>query len=211
MSPPKGPPRLPTPPPKAIEGSLRPAKVVLALGNPGPRYDATRHNVGWWVADRLAYDWGAPPFEEVDTAWVSRTEVEGMAVEIRKPAVFMNRSGLAVLDLTHDEHFDPSRDLLVVVDDASLEVGRVRFRPSGGTGGHNGLRSIESALDSDAYPRLRLGVGHCPDGTDLADWVLSAMDPADEDVFVGLLPELTPAVELWMLEGTEAAMNRFNR
>lgn len=196
---------------KGTEATRRPTKVVLALGNPGPRYDATRHNVAWWVADRLAYDWGFPLFEEGDTAFASQAEVAGIDVEIRKPTVFMNRSGLAITDLAHADNFDLSRDLLVIVDDASLDVGRVRFRPSGGTGGHNGLRSIEAVVESDQYPRLRLGVGRCPDGVDLADWVLSAMDPSDEDAFVEMLPELTPAVELWMLEGTEAAMNRFNR
>jgi PTH1 family peptidyl-tRNA hydrolase len=185
--------------------------MVLALGNPGPRYEATRHNVGWWVADRLAYDWDFGPFEAGASAAVTSGVVEGVAVEIRKPATFMNRSGLAVTDLPGREGFDIAADLLVVVDDASLDVGRIRFRPSGGAGGHNGLRSVAGALGSEQFARLRLGVGQCPDGVDLADWVLSEMEPPDEDLMVEVLPELTDAVELWMYEGTEAAMNRFNR
>ena len=99
----------------------------------------------------------------------------------------------------------------IVVDDAALEVGRVRFRPEGGPGGHNGLKSISGALRSDEYARLRIGVGIKPDGSDLSDWVLTAMPEEDEDVVVGLLPELPQAVETWMSEGTEAAMNRLNR
>jgi PTH1 family peptidyl-tRNA hydrolase len=99
----------------------------------------------------------------------------------------------------------------VVVDDASLEVGRIRFRPDGSPGGHNGLKSVSGALQSNAYARLRIGVGKKPEGTDLSDWVLSPMAEEDEDVVVALLPELTKAVETWVAEGVEAAMSRFNR
>lgn len=199
------------PPETQAEITLDPSKMVLALGNPGPRYESTRHNVGWWVADRLAYDWDFGPFELDESAAVTSGSVDAIAVEIRKPTVFMNRSGLAVADLARREGFDVTDDLLVVVDDATLDVGRIRFRPSGGSGGHNGLRSIADALGTNQYPRLRLGVGRCPEEVDLADWVLSEMGPEDEDLLVEALPELTQAVELWMYEGTEAAMNRFNR
>jgi PTH1 family peptidyl-tRNA hydrolase len=123
----------------------------------------------------------------------------------------MNRSGAALRTLDDIEDFDAGSDLLVVVDDAALDVGRVRLRPSGSPGGHNGLKSVSGALRSDAYARLRIGVGRRPGGVDLADWVLSPMPQEDEDVVVGLLPELTQAVEAWMTEGVEAAMNRFNR
>jgi len=98
-----------------------------------------------------------------------------------------------------------------VVDDAALEVGRVRFRPDGGAGGHNGLKSVSGALQSNSYARLRIGVGQKPAGADLADWVLSPMPEEDEDTVVALLPELTEAVEVWVAEGVEAAMTRFNR
>ena len=97
------------------------------------------------------------------------------------------------------------------MDDASLDVGRVRFRPEGGAGGHNGLKSISGALQSNEYARLRIGVGKKPSGEDLSDWVLAPMPQDDEDVVVGLLPELSEAVAVWIDEGVEAAMNRFNR
>jgi peptidyl-tRNA hydrolase, PTH1 family len=186
-------------------------KVVLGLGNPGPDYDATRHNVGWWLVDRLAYDWDFGPFGRDGQAFVSEGSVGDHGVRLMKPRTFMNRSGLALRALGDLQEFDPSADLLVVVDDATLDVGRVRFRPEGGAGGHNGLKSIAGALQSNEYARLRIGVGRKPDDEDLSDWVLSPMPQQDEDAVVELLPELTEAVEVWMVEGVEAAMNRFNR
>ena len=186
-------------------------KFVVGLGNPGPEYDATRHNVGWWVVDRLAYDWDFGPFRRDGKAWVSEGTVGDAEVRLVKPATYMNRSGLAMRTLRETESFDPARDLLVVVDDAALDVGRVRFRPEGGAGGHNGLKSISGSLQSNEYARLRIGVGRKPDGEDLSDWVLSPMPAEHEEEIVALLPELTEAVEVWVAEGTETAMNRFNR
>ncbi len=186
-------------------------KVVLGLGNPGPDYDATRHNAGWWLVDRLAYDWDLPRFRRSGPAWSTEGSVGEGGVRLVKPSTYMNRSGAALKTLDDLEDFDAASDLLVVVDDAALDVGRVRFRPSGSPGGHNGLKSVSGALRSDEYARLRIGVGRRPSGVDLADWVLSPMPQEDEDVVVGLLPELTQAVEVWMTEGVEAVMNRFNR
>jgi PTH1 family peptidyl-tRNA hydrolase len=185
-------------------------KVVVGLGNPGSEYDETRHNVGWWVLDRLAYDWGFGAFRKDGRALVTGGRAGECSVRLVKPTTYMNRSGSAVAPLRGQAEFDISADLLVVVDDASLDVGKVRFRPSGSAGGHNGLKSVEAALGTRDYPRLRIGVGRCPSGTDLADWVLSPMPPEDEDVIVELLPRLTPAVETWLHDGTEAAMSRFN-
>lgn len=186
-------------------------KVVMGLGNPGPEYDTTRHNVGWWVVDRLAYDWDFGAFRREGRMLVAEGSVGAEPVRLVKPMAYMNRSGLAVGSLAEIEGFDPSRDLLVVVDDAALDVGRVRFRPDGSAGGHNGLKSVSGALRSEAYARLRVGVGRRPEGVDLADWVLSPMPDEDEEIVVGLLPSLTEAVAVWIAEGVEAAMNRFNR
>ena len=186
-------------------------KVIVGLGNPGPEYDATRHNVGWWVADRLAYDWDFESFRRDGRALVAEGTVGQELVRLVKPTTYMNRSGLAVMPLLPTDDFVPAADLLVVVDDAALDVGRVRFRPEGGAGGHNGLKSVSGALQSNEYARLRIGVGRKPDGADLSDWVLAPMPEEDEDVVVGLLPQLTEAVEIWIVEGVEPAMNRFNR
>lgn len=186
-------------------------KVVVGLGNPGPEYDATRHNVGWWVADRLAHDWELGGFRRDGRALVSEGDVSEERVRLMKPLTYMNRSGQALAALAELEAFDAARDLLVVVDDAAMDVGRVRFRPEGGPGGHNGLKSVSGALRSNEYARLRIGVGRKPPDVDLSDWVLSDMPEEDEEVIVGLLPELTRAVEVWVREGVDAAMNRFNR
>jgi PTH1 family peptidyl-tRNA hydrolase len=186
-------------------------KVVVGLGNPGLEHDAARHNVGWWVVDRLAYDWGFDLFRREGRAFVTEGTVGETQVRLMKPTTYMNRSGLSLRPLRSLESFEVAEDLLIVVDDAALDVGRVRFRPDGGAGGHNGLKSIAGALQSNDYARLRIGVGLKPDGADLADWVLSEMLEQDEDIVVALLPELTGAVELWINEGSEAAMNSFNR
>lgn len=185
--------------------------MVVGLGNPGPEYDGTRHNVGWWVVDRLGYDWAFGAFERVGRALVTEGPVGDSRVRLVKPITYMNRSGLALAALHELEGFQPARDLLVVVDDAALDVGRIRFRPEGGHGGHNGLKSVSGALGTQAYSRLRIGVGRGPESEDLTDWVLSPMPTAEEEVVVKLLPQLTEAVEVWIAEGAEAAMNRFNR
>lgn len=183
----------------------------MGLGNPGPRYDATRHNVGWWVLDRIAFDHGFGPFEQKEHALIAEGEIVREAVRLVKPTTYMNRSGAALIGLRALADFDTSTDLLVVVDDAALEVGRIRMRPSGGSGGHNGLASVERALGTEAYPRLRVGVGIRPQGVDLAEWVLAPMPPEEEETVVALLPEVSSGVAVWIDQGMEPAMNRLNR
>lgn len=189
------------------DGRLR---VIVGLGNPGPRYDATRHNAGWWLADRLAYDWSLGGFSQDGPSLVATGQAAGCPVAVVKPQTWMNRSGQALPPWLGVEGFVVSEHLLVLVDDATLEVGRVRFRPSGSTGGHNGLKSVESVVGSRTYPRLRIGVGRVPPGADLVDWVLSPMEGDDEETLLERLPELVEGVELWMSDGIESAMNGFN-
>ena len=186
-------------------------KVVAGLGNPGPEYDATRHNVGWWLMDRLAYEWDFPLFQMEGRAMQTEGTWRDQVFRLMKPMTFMNRSGQALSSLAGLPDFLPSQDLLIIVDDAALDVGRVRFRSRGSAGGHNGLQSVTEALGSQDFARLRIGVGVPPDGADLSEWVLSPMDPADEDVILGLLPELVKGVEVWGTEGMDSAMNSFNR
>ncbi len=186
-------------------------KYLVGLGNPDSRHAETRHNVGWWVVDRAAYEWGFGFFRRSGPAWWSEGEVAGEPVALVKPATYMNRSGSVIPALRQDETFDPAKQLLVIVDDAALDVGKVRLRPRGSPGGHNGLRSIAGALGTDEYPRLRVGVGRPPEGWDLVQWVLSRMDEDDEDRILALLPELVEAIEMWIEHGTEYAMSRHNR
>ncbi len=184
---------------------------MVGLGNPGSRYDDTRHNVGWWAVDRLAYDWGFGSFEEEGRSVRTGGSVGDASVLLIKPTTFMNRSGAALVGVDGLEECDFGSDLLLVVDDATLDAGRVRFRPEGGSGGHKGLKSVSGTLGTDSYARLRVGVGLMPDGADLSDWVLSPMSEADESTVVGLLPELSEAVGVWVRDGIEEVMNQFNR
>jgi PTH1 family peptidyl-tRNA hydrolase len=186
-------------------------KVICGLGNPGSEYEDTRHNVGWWVIDRLSYDWDIGPFRREGRSLVTGGRVGDHYVRLLKPLTFMNRSGAALGALRALEDFDPVGDLLVVVDDVALDVGRVRFRPGGSAGGHNGLKSVQAALGTTGYARLRIGVGPVPPDRDTADFVLEEFEPDEEEVVAGLLPGLTDAVRDWLDEGVEVAMNRHNR
>lgn len=184
---------------------------MVGLGNPGPEYDSTRHNVGWWVLDRFAYDQDLGSFERQGKSWVSEGRTGAIRWRLIKPRTWMNRSGEALTNLWTLTGFGTDKDLLVVTDDANLDVARVRLRPGGGSGGHNGLKSVTAALGTDAYARLRVGVGVPDPGADMAEWVLSPMPPDDEAEVVDLLPALSRAILVWGEEGTEAAMNQFNK
>ncbi len=186
-------------------------KVVCGLGNPGAEYGATRHNVGWWVVEAVRRAWEFPSFEEHGPARFSDGERAGEAVLRVEPLIYMNRSGQVLAPLLRLEGFDVARDLLVLVDDVNLDVGRVRLRPGGSAGGHNGLKSVEAALGTRAYARLRVGVGARPQGTSLVDWVLSAMDGEDEAAVLGLLPHLVGCVGAWLERGAVGAMQECNR
>lgn len=186
-------------------------KVICGLGNPGSEYDDTRHNVGWWAVDRLSVAWGLGSFRKEGRVALASGRVGEHAVRLLKPLTYMNRSGAALAPLRELEDFDAGRDLLVVVDDVALDVGRARLRASGSAGGHNGLKSVESILGTREYPRLRVGVGPAPAGSDLAEFVLSPFPPEDEDRIMEILSELPAAVRKWMDDGVEAAMTGFNR
>ena len=186
-------------------------KVICGLGNPGPEYDATRHNAGWWLVDRLSDDWRLGPFERRGPALVAGGRVGDHSVLLLKPVTFMNRSGAVLAPLLEDPELDIARDLMVVVDDVALAPGRARLRPSGSPGGHNGLKSVEAALGTAEYPRLRIGVGSPPPGAGLVEWVLSPLPPEDEDAVLALFPDLVDGAGVWMDEGVEAAMSRINR
>lgn len=186
-------------------------KIVAGLGNPGPQYDDTRHNVGWWVLDHINVDRGWGRYVRDGAVLVSGGQWDGVEVLLMKPQSYMNRSGPALRPWLVREGFDPASDLLVVVDDAALDVGRVRFRPGGSDGGHNGLASVRHVVGSQNFARLRVGVGQPPKGEDLVDWVLSPMEAEDEDRVLELLPTLSEAVGIWAKDGIELVMNRYNR
>lgn len=186
-------------------------KVICGLGNPGPEYAATRHNVGWWLVERLAEEWDLGPWRSWGMARIASGVVGDNEVLLLEPLTYMNRSGSVLVGLSGNPEFDPARDLLVIVDDVALPPGRVRLRARGSSGGHNGLKSIESALGTQEYARLRIGVGAPPRGVDLADWVLSSMSSEEEESVLELFPSLVEGVRTWLEEGSEAAMSRLNR
>jgi PTH1 family peptidyl-tRNA hydrolase len=133
-------------------------------------------------------------------------------VLVVKPLTYMNRSGSALVPLPPPDRFDPARDLLVLVDEAALPVGTFRIRARGSAGGHNGLKSVEAALQSREYARLRIGVGPPPQGLDnLADYVLAPFQRDELELLEPLWPTMADAVECWLTEGVEPAMQRFNK
>jgi PTH1 family peptidyl-tRNA hydrolase len=135
-----------------------------------------------------------------------------MPVQILKPQTYMNRSGASLAPLRASETFDPARDLLVLVDDVALDVGRFRLRGAGSAGGHNGLKSVEGVLRRQDYARLRIGVGPRPmEGDELADFVLDRFTTEERAAIEELLDPMVAAVECWLDEGIEQAMTRFNR
>lgn len=185
-------------------------KVIACLGNPGSEYSSTRHNVGWWLADRIAESWGLGRFKRNGPVAAAEGRVEGVRTRVLKPLSYMNRSGPAIVAALRGDDVDVASDLLVVVDDVALEPGRARLRASGSAGGHNGLKSVEASLRTRDYPRLRIGVGAKPPGADLADWVLSPVPREDRALIMGILPSLVDCVGTWVVRGTEAAMNDCN-
>jgi len=183
-------------------------KLVIGLGNPGRKYAGTRHNVGFDVLDLLAgrqrLEWESAPAEALIAKW------RAASVLLAKPLTFMNASGNATGELLRFFKID-SPDLLVVVDDVNLELGRLRARPSGSAGGHNGLKSIIAALGTDEFARLRVGVGRGDARRDLADHVLSTFDPDERIGVAEAVGRAADAAELFVAEGIAPVMNRFNR
>jgi peptidyl-tRNA hydrolase, PTH1 family len=164
------------------------------------------------LADQLADRWRLGQFRRGDRAREAEGTWQGIPVRILKPQTYMNRSGAALAPLRASPEFDPSRHLLILVDEVALPIGRFRLRGAGSPGGHNGLKSVEAALQRQDYARLRIGVGPAPAGLDdLADHVLDQFTPEERKVIEELLEPMSQAVESWLEHGIEKAMNMFNR
>ena len=185
--------------------------VVMGLGNPGARYRRTRHNAGFRVVELLVGRWAArsvgAPSPARFRAWAASPE--GRSVTLLEPLTFMNASGEALLEWAGPERADPA-GLLVVCDDIYLPVGTLRMRRSGSPGGHRGLESVEAALGTRNYARLRIGVGAAPSAADTKEHVLTPPEPDEAERFGTSLRRAADAVECWLREGINEAMNRFN-
>lgn len=188
-------------------------KLIVGLGNPGPEYAKTRHNAGFMALDRLARKHGLSSAKDKFHAGVIEGSIAGHRVMLMQPKTYMNRSGLAVGEAARFHKIAPS-GVMVLVDDFALPLGAVRLRASGSHGGHNGLADVERALGTDAYPRLRIGVGapqvngHRVTHTNyvlgsFTDEQLIALDPA--------LDAAADAVTAWLRDGIDLAMTRFNK
>jgi PTH1 family peptidyl-tRNA hydrolase len=185
-------------------------KLVAGLGNPGERYRGTRHNVGFEVLDRLAARHGLAfavgRLQALEARW--RTDPDPVIVV--KPLTFMNLSGPAIAALGRYYRVELP-DVLIVCDDVNLPLGRLRARPGGSDGGHNGLRSVAQALGTAEYARLRIGVGRGDDRRDLADHVLARFEPDERTGIERAIVRSADAVETWVRHGITQVMNTYNR
>jgi len=184
-------------------------KVVVGLGNPGRKYEGTRHNLGFDVLAELSRRWGVPAAKSRFEALVAEGMWGSEKVLLVAPQTFMNLSGRSVQPLMKFFQL-PTSSLLVVVDDLNLKTGQIRVRAGGSAGGQKGLQSILSCLGTSDVCRLRIGVGRPPDGMDPADYVLGRFRKEELDRIDAAIPRAANAVETWVSEGAEAAMNKYN-
>ncbi|MGH7663065.1 MAG: aminoacyl-tRNA hydrolase [Gemmatimonadaceae bacterium] len=184
-------------------------KVILGLGNPGAEYESTRHNVGWWTVDHLASAWRFDGWKKDRNALVARGRVGPANVRLIKPLTYMNLSGAVLTPYSRRPLWDAASDLLVIVDDAALPLGVLRLRARGSAGGHNGLKSIETAVGGRDYARLRIGIAPTDQRRtirDLSDFVLSTFGHDERETVLALMPVCTDAAELWLRDGVDAAI-----
>ena len=190
--------------------TVRPARLVVGLGNPGPDYEDTRHNVGFWVIDRLAETTGIAVEAERDRALVGEGLWRGHPMALAKPMTFMNRSGQAVTRLMQRYGLEPA-DVLIVYDDLALPIGALRLRGKGGAGGHNGVQDLIDRLNSTEFPRLRVGVGDSFSRGGQVQYVLSPFDDEERPAIEEAVGAAAEAALTFVREGLTAAMNQHNR
>ena len=184
--------------------------LVVGLGNPGDKYENTRHNVGFLTIDRLADQLGVPVQKLKYRALTNTVELGGQKVLLMKPVTYMNLSGEAVGEAARFYKLPPDH-VLVISDDVSLPVGRLRIRKGGSAGGHNGLKNIIQHLGTDQFPRVKIGVGEKPHPDyDMADWVLSRVAGEDLKTIPAAVEKAAKAVECLIAQGPDRAMNQFN-
>jgi PTH1 family peptidyl-tRNA hydrolase len=186
-------------------------KLVAGLGNPGPRYAESRHNVGFLVVDELARRWrlGEPAYDRRCDGLLREADRGGERILLLQPQTYMNLSGRSVAALWRYYKLTLT-DLLVVVDDLDLPVGNLRLRPGGSSGGHHGLTDAIRHLGTDEFPRLRIGIGKVDHGATV-EYVLGRFEPHERAAIVRAVESGADAIECWRARGLEAAMNEFNR
>lgn len=185
-------------------------KVIVGLGNPGLRYARTRHNLGFWVIDRLSEKLEIPLTKHRFSATYGEGRIHGQRVMLVKPQTFMNLSGRPVADLVNFYQLELD-DLLVVYDDLDLPTGTLRIKASGSSGGHRGMADIISHLKSDAFPRLRVGIGQPPPFLDAAEYVLQGIDETEVKILEESATRAAEASTMWLKEDLLQVMNLYNR
>ena len=185
-------------------------KVIAGLGNPGYEYHLTPHNLGFMAVDSLAEEWGVTLTHYEAQALTASARVDGIEVLLAKPQTYMNLSGMAVARLIAKYGLEVG-DLIVLVDDADLPLGSLRIRPRGSAGGHRGLKSIIGALDSGDFVRVRMGVSPEQPIADRVSYLLGRFRDTDLETVAEMLKQACEAVQVILREGSQAAMNRFNR
>ena len=184
--------------------------LIVFLGNPGPRYEMTRHNAGFMAADAMAKEKNLSINKARFKALTATCEIGGESVLLMKPQTFMNLSGEAVSQAARFYKIPPEH-VIVVSDEISLPIGKLRIRTKGSAGGHNGLKDIIAKLGTDAFPRIRIGVGAPPHPDyDMADWVLSSFKNQDAEDMLAAAARAAEAVQCYITQGADRAMNRFN-
>lgn len=186
-----------------------PALVIIGLGNPGPKYAETRHNVGFWCIDLLAKQHRIKLERKHKTSIIGEGTVDGQRVVLVKPRTFVNRSGQAV-EYLMARYSVPLNRVLVIYDDINLPVGKLRLRPEGSAGGHNGIRSVIDSTHSQDFPRMRIGVGKPPAGSDQIGYVIGEMSPQERDATNEALERVAQAVSSLLTESINVTMNKFN-
>ena len=184
--------------------------MIVGLGNPGAEYQQTPHNLGFMAVDLLARECGLELAHREAQALTAVARLEGQEVLLAKPQTYMNLSGMAVARLLEKYGLEVS-DLIVVVDDAALPLGSLRIRPRGSAGGHNGLKSIMGALNSSEFVRVRMGVGSEQPIGDMVSYVLGRFRRSELETVSQMLGQACEAVRVILREGSQKAMNRFNR
>ena len=184
--------------------------LIVFLGNPGPRYEMTRHNAGFMAADAMAKEKNLSINKARFKALTATCEIGGESVLLMKPQTFMNLSGEAVSQAVRFYKIPPEH-VIVVSDEVSLPIGKLRIRTKGSAGGHNGLKDIIAKLGTDAFPRIRIGVGAPPHPDyDMADWVLSTFKNQDAEDMLAAAARAAQAAQCYIAQGADRAMNRFN-
>lgn len=183
--------------------------MIVGLGNPGKAYENTRHNVGFWVIEKIAEKLNIKVDKKQGKALVQIAYWDGKKVLLVKPQTFMNLSGQAVMELLN-YYQDQIEDLIIIHDDLDLPPGQLRFKKGGGTGGHNGLKSIVQYLNSQDFDRLKIGIGR-PQHSDVKDFVLTGFSKEERVEVDKEVEKAVEGIKIWMLEGIDRAMNGFNQ